>query len=142
MRERVRFADGVKELLGESGRVVVEVGPCNALAQLVRAQGHKVEVISLLAARGVESETAAVLRGVAKLWLEGVGVKWEELWRGERRRRVKLPTYPFERIRCWVDTNQSHKNPEPINPVIISEEDLIQEQLQIMSRQLELLRQS
>ncbi len=148
MRERVRFAAGVQELLGESGRVVVEVGPGNALAQLVRAQGHKVEVISLLAARGVESETEAVLRGVAKLWLAGVGVKWEELWRGERRRRVKLPTYPFERIRYWVDADpQINKIPEqpspeyPGNPVILSEDDLIQQQLQIMSKQLDLLNQ-
>jgi len=149
MRERVRFAAGVKELLGSNGRVVVEVGPGNALAQLVRAQGHKVEVISLLAARGVESETEAVLRGVAKLWLEGVGVKWEELWRGERRRRVKLPTYPFERIRCWVDVDhQINKVPQtinqehPENPVILSDDDLIQQQLRIMSKQLELLSQS
>ena len=148
MRERVRFAAGVKELLGESGRVVVEVGPGNALAQLVRAQGHKVEVISLLAARGVESETEAVLRGVANLWLAGVGVKWEELWRGERRRRVKLPTNPFQRIRCWVDADpQINKIPEqpnpehPVNPVILSEDDLIQQQLQIMSKQLDLLNQ-
>jgi len=144
MRERVRFADGVMELLGENGRVVVEVGPGNALAQLVRAQGHKFDVISLLAARGVASETEAVLRGVAKLWLEGVGVKWEELWRGERRRRVKLPTYPFERVRCWIDPDrQSNEIPEhPENPVILSEEDLIQQQLQIMSQQLELLSQA
>lgn len=142
MRERVRFADGVKELLGESGRIVVEVGPGNALAQLVRAQGHKVEVISLLAARGVESETEAVLRGVAKLWLEGVGVKWEEWWRGERRRRVKLPTYPFERIRCWVDVPQTINPEHPENPVILSEDEIIQQQLHIMSQQLELLNQS
>ncbi|MEN3329186.1 MAG: hypothetical protein V7638_3993 [Acidobacteriota bacterium] len=147
MRDRVRFADGVKELLGENGRVVVEVGPGNALAQLVRAQGHKVDVISLLAARGVASETEAVLRGVAKLWLEGVGVKWEELWRGERRRRVKLPTYPFERIRCWVDVDHQiskipQTNPEhPANPVILSEDEIIQQQLHIMSRQLDLLNQ-
>jgi acyl transferase domain-containing protein len=142
MRERVRFADGVKELLGEHGRIVVEVGPGNALAQLVRAQGDKVEVISLLAARGVESETEAVLQGVAKLWLEGVRVKWEELWRGERRRRVKLPTYPFERIRCWVDVPQTINPEHPENPVILSEDEIIQQQLHIMSQQLELLNQA
>jgi acyl transferase domain-containing protein len=61
------------------------------------------------------------------------------MWRGERRRRVKLPTYPFERVRCWIDP----ENPDhPQNPVILSEEDVIQQQLQIMSRQLELLSQS
>ncbi|HEV7473361.1 MAG TPA: beta-ketoacyl synthase N-terminal-like domain-containing protein [Pyrinomonadaceae bacterium] len=110
MRERVRFAAGVLEVLSESGRVVVEVGPGNALSGLVRqqAQGNGAAplVVSLLGGKGVEHEYEQVLRGVAQLWLEGVGVKWEELWRGERRQRVKLPTYPFERVRCWVDVNK------------------------------------
>ena len=37
-------------------------------------------------------------------------MKWEEWWRGERRRRVKLPTYPFERVRCWIDADQVSRN--------------------------------
>ena len=109
IRDRVRFAAGVLEVLSESGRVVVEVGPGNALSGLVRhqAQGNGAAplVMSMLGGK-VEHEYEQVLRGVAQLWLEGVGVKWEELWRGERRRRVKLPTYPFERVRCWVDENK------------------------------------
>ncbi len=113
MRERVRFAAGVREVLSESGRVVVEVGPGNALSGLVRqqAQGNGAAplVLSLLGGKRVEDEYEQVLRGVAQLWLEGVGVKWEELWRGERRQRVKLPTYPFERVRCWVDAKKDSR---------------------------------
>ncbi len=112
MRERVRFAAGVMEVLSESGRVVVEVGPGNALGGLVRqqAQGNGAAVVmSLLGWKLEEHEYEQVLRGVAQLWLEGVGVKWEELCRGERRRRVKLPTYPFERVRCWVDVNKTSR---------------------------------
>ena len=110
MRERVRFAAGARAVLNESGRVVVEVGPGNALSGLMRqqAQGNGAAplLVSLLGGKEVEHEYEQVLRGVAQLWLEGVGVKWEEMWRGERRRRVKLPTYPFERVRCWVDVNK------------------------------------
>jgi acyl transferase domain-containing protein len=140
MRERVRFGSGVTEVLAESARVVVEAGPGSGLSGLVRMQAHAAApvIVSLLGpnGRGVANEKEAVMRGLAKLWVEGVGVKWEELWRGEPRRRVKLPTYPFERVRCWIDADpQIH----PENPVILSEEDLMQQQLQIMSRQLELL---
>jgi acyl transferase domain-containing protein len=152
MRERVRFGAGVTEVLAESGRVVVEAGPGSGLSGLVRMQAHAAApvIVSLLGpnGRGVANEKEAVIRGLAKLWVEGVGVKWEELWRGERRRRVKLPTYPFERVRCWIDADpQTNKIPEqkhpdhPENPVILAEEDLMQQQLQIMSRQLELLSQ-
>jgi acyl transferase domain-containing protein len=134
----------VEQLLSDSERLLVELGPGSALRQLVGAR-----VVSLLGNKGNESELEEVLRGVAKLWLEGVGVKWEELWRGERRHRVKLPAYPFERVRCWIDADhQINKVPEqtnpehPVNPVLLSEDDLIQQQLHIMSQQLELLRQS
>jgi phthiocerol/phenolphthiocerol synthesis type-I polyketide synthase E len=148
MRRRVRFGAGVTEVLAESGRVVVEAGPGGGLSGLVRMQVHADPplVVSLLgpSGRGEANEREAVLRGLAKLWLEGVGVKWEELWRGERRWRVQLPTYPFERVRCWIDADRqvprtNHVNHE--NPVILSEEDLIKQQLQIISKQLELLNQ-
>jgi len=141
MRERVRFGAGVTEVFAESDRIVIEAGPGSGLSGLVRMQSNGVTPVSLLGAngRGVANEREAVIRGLAKLWLEGVGVKWEEMWRGERRRRVKLPTYPFERVRCWIDP----ENPDhPQNSVILSEEDVIHQQLQIMSRQLELLSQS
>jgi phthiocerol/phenolphthiocerol synthesis type-I polyketide synthase E len=148
MRQRVRFGDGVTEVLAESGRIVVEAGPGNGLSGLVRmhALATAPVLVSLLgpSGRGEANEREALMRGLAKLWLEGVAVKWEELWRGERRRRVKLPTYPFERVRCWIDPDrQINKIPEqPVNPVILSEDQLIQQQLQIMSQQLELLRQN
>jgi amino acid adenylation domain-containing protein len=40
---------------------------------------------------------------LADLWLSGDDPDWEELHQGERRRRVPLPTYPFERQRYWID---------------------------------------
>ena len=151
MRERVRFGAGVNEVLAESGRVVVEAGPGSGLSGLVRMQAHGEApvLLSLLgpSGRGEANEREAVVRVLARLWLEGLGVKWEELWRGERRRRVKLPTYPFERVRCWIDPDPINKIPEPrnpehpVNPQILSEEEIVQQQLQIMSSQLELLNQ-
>jgi acyl transferase domain-containing protein len=39
---------------------------------------------------------------LARLWLAGVEVNWEQLYAQERPRRVELPTYPFERRRYWV----------------------------------------
>jgi phthiocerol/phenolphthiocerol synthesis type-I polyketide synthase E len=151
MRERVRFGAGVNEVLAESGRVVVEAGPGSGLSGLVRTQvqGPAPVLLSLLgpSGRGEANESEAVVRALAKLWLEGVGVKWEELWHGERRRRAKLPTYPFERVRCWIDADPVNKIPEPknpeypANPEVSSEEQIMQQQLQVMSSQLELLNQ-
>jgi 3-oxoacyl-(acyl-carrier-protein) synthase/thioesterase domain-containing protein/aryl carrier-like protein len=40
---------------------------------------------------------------LAERWLTGAGVDWRRLHEGERRRRVPLPTYPFERRRFWIE---------------------------------------
>ncbi|MFP2933973.1 SDR family oxidoreductase, partial [Pyxidicoccus sp. 3LG] len=45
---------------------------------------------------------AGVLTTLGRLWLEGVEVDWEGMYEGQTRRRVPLPTYPFERQRFWV----------------------------------------
>ena len=110
MRERVRFAAMIDQVLAERDRVVVETGPGSGFGGLVKQQAQErdattVSVVSLLGvgASGMASEPERLLRGVGQIWTEGVAVKWEELWHGERRLRVALPTYPFERRRCWVE---------------------------------------
>ncbi|SDW03763.1 Acyl transferase domain-containing protein [Marininema mesophilum] len=36
-------------------------------------------------------------------WEKGAVVKWEALYEGERRLRIPLPTYPFEKRRYWLE---------------------------------------
>jgi acyl transferase domain-containing protein len=43
-----------------------------------------------------------MLATAGRLWLAGAPIDWPGLHGGERRRRVPLPTYPFERQRYWV----------------------------------------
>jgi hypothetical protein len=49
-----------------------------------------------------ESDRAAVLKAVGALWLAGRRVDWTALRGDEPRRRVPLPTYPFERQAFWL----------------------------------------
>jgi len=115
MRERVQFAAMIDQILAERDRVVVETGPGSGFGGLVKQQAQDrgsatVSVVSLLGAgaSGMASEPERLLRGVGQIWLEGVAVKWEALWHGERRLRVELPTYPFERRRCWVEAQKGN----------------------------------
>jgi len=50
-------------------------------------------------------------RALARMWLAGHTIDWASLHHGERRHRVPLPTYPFERRRFWIDPA-----PEPMTP--------------------------
>ncbi|HEV3458631.1 MAG TPA: amino acid adenylation domain-containing protein, partial [Thermoanaerobaculia bacterium] len=102
----VRFSDGLAELVAQPGRVLLEVGPGHTLSRLARrhpACGARVPVISTLPARGdATPEEAFLLGALGRLWLCGIEPDWAGLSAGERRRRVRLPTYPFERQRHWV----------------------------------------
>ncbi len=48
-------------------------------------------------------DTEAVLTALGRLWLEGVERGLERVPRRGTRRRVPLPTYPFERKRYWIE---------------------------------------
>ncbi|MDY7092284.1 MAG: amino acid adenylation domain-containing protein, partial [Acidobacteriota bacterium] len=114
LRHAVRFADGVETLV--SGRVagldgeapwLLEVGPGQALATLARKSAEPSKVLSSLPHPKVSRPAPAVLlETLGRLWLAGVEVDWRGFWDGQRRRRVPLPTYPFQRRRFWLDARK------------------------------------
>jgi phthiocerol/phenolphthiocerol synthesis type-I polyketide synthase E len=44
------------------------------------------------------------LHAVGQLWGRGCQVDWEMFYAGQRRCRLALPTYPFDRQRYWLQT--------------------------------------
>ena len=40
---------------------------------------------------------------LAALWIRGKTIDWEKLYAGEKRSRLPLPTYPFEKQRFWIE---------------------------------------
>lgn len=44
-----------------------------------------------------------LLQTICRLYISGAEVDWNELYKMEQRRRVSLPTYAFDRLRCWVE---------------------------------------
>ncbi len=113
MRGTVRFAEGLGELLQEPGRVYLEVGPGATLGTLVKqhpdAPAGAVTASALRRGSEGRSDVEHLLEAVGRLWLAGVEIDWERLRGDERRLRVPLPTYPFERQRYWVDPPKGGK---------------------------------
>jgi len=107
LRQTVRFSDCVRELLKEPNRVFLEVGPGQTLSTLVRQHSNEskeqIVLSSLRHPQEQKSDTAFILKTLGQLWLAGIEVDWSEFYKDERRHRVPLPTYPFERKRYWVD---------------------------------------
>ncbi|MCP4657222.1 MAG: AMP-binding protein, partial [bacterium] len=107
MCEAVRFADGLKTAVEDPDRILLEVGPGNTLSTLTRrhparSSGQTV-IASMRHRRDPQPDTAVLLTALGRLWLAGAGVDWSAFHAGERRRRVALPTYPFERRRHWIE---------------------------------------
>jgi amino acid adenylation domain-containing protein len=100
LRETVRFADGVARLLEDPRRVLLEVGPGETLGTFARRTGgaaDRVIVRSLPRADGPGPADLAFLDAAGALWAAGVAVDWSALRGGGARRKVALPTYPFDR---------------------------------------------
>jgi acyl transferase domain-containing protein/acyl carrier protein len=102
LRGCVRFADGLRRLQADRpGAVLLEVGPGSTLASLARQQltagSGSAVATSLRHPRETVDDRSFLLKAVGRLWLSGARVDWSGMSEGERRRRVPLPTYPFER---------------------------------------------
>jgi acyl transferase domain-containing protein/thioesterase domain-containing protein len=105
----VRFTEGVSSLRETRELLLLEVGPGQSLATSVvqhpttAAIPDTVAVASLRHSYDAQSDTAFFLNALGRLWLAGVKIDWAGFYGQERRRRVPLPTYPFERQRHWLE---------------------------------------
>jgi natural product biosynthesis luciferase-like monooxygenase protein/amino acid adenylation domain-containing protein/non-ribosomal peptide synthase protein (TIGR01720 family) len=113
MRQPVRFAAGLDTLQKEGYGVYIEVGPDQALTTLtkmhLRGSGPVRVVPSLPRAGSSASDHGTLLEALGTLWQAGLEVRWERFYAHERRQRLPLPTYPFERQLCrleprWAET--------------------------------------
>jgi acyl transferase domain-containing protein len=104
LRGTVRFADDLAVLLADPALVPLEVGPGATLASAARAVRSDAEVIASLAAprNGAAGDSRAMVAAAGRLWVRGVDLDWAAQHGGPRR-RIPLPTYPFERERYWIE---------------------------------------
>ncbi len=114
LRQCVRFSDGICQLLKEPDAIFLEVGPGNTLRVLCRQHldgpASRVVLSSMRHSHERQSDLDFSLSTLGHLWLAGVDIDWPALYAKEHRRRVPLPTYPFERARYWVDATGPSKS--------------------------------
>ncbi|HEY0510563.1 MAG TPA: MupA/Atu3671 family FMN-dependent luciferase-like monooxygenase [Thermoanaerobaculia bacterium] len=113
LRRTVRLAEGIGALLARPGAALLEVGPAQALsgaarqhpARAARTAGQVVLpcLPCLPHPKDPRDPFDTLLQALGGLWVAGVEVDWSAFHNGRRRRRVPLPTYPFQRQRHWID---------------------------------------
>jgi phthiocerol/phenolphthiocerol synthesis type-I polyketide synthase E len=111
LRHTVRFSDNLAALLDDSSTLVLEVGPGRTLGSLVTQHPVRRNEQPVLASlphpkNDPMSDLQFLMTTVGRLWLEGKALKWEAFYAQERRRRVSLPTYPFDHEKYVVEVAQ------------------------------------
>lgn len=111
LRQPVRFSQALQAALEDANKIFVEVGPGTNLSTSTRQHLPKTEdktmpyfvVDSLGHSSKQRPALESALNGLGKLWLYGAEPDLKKYYEREKRRRVPLPTYPFERKRYWID---------------------------------------
>jgi amino acid adenylation domain-containing protein len=96
LRATVRLGEGLRGLADDRQTLLLGVGPEERMPDTGRV------LASLGGAMGLPAP-ARLLSALGELWVAGVELDGPGFYRHERRLRVPLPTYPFERRRIWAE---------------------------------------
>ncbi|GAX39731.1 beta-ketoacyl synthase [Tolypothrix sp. NIES-4075] len=115
LRSPVEFAKSLKTLHASGYEVFVEIGPKPTLLGMGRNCLPDVEtrlIAFLPSLRQGQSDWRVLLQSLSELYVRGANVDWSGFDRDYPRRRVVLPTYPFQRQRYWVEKAESQPQVE------------------------------
>nr|QEO74256.1 Beta-ketoacyl synthase [uncultured bacterium] len=102
LRQPVRFAQGIDTARQKGCSVFLEVGPKPILLALAQQCLDDEDLVWLPSLRPGLPDWERMLTTLASLYVRGAPVDWPGFDRDYRRRRVALPTTPFQRQRYWL----------------------------------------
>ena len=107
LRGTVRFAQGLQTLFEKGPQIFIESGPGKTLMTFAKQQSGResanLALSTIRAPKATDPDTRFFAATLAQLWVAGVPVDWAAYHADVARLRVPLPTYPFARVRHWVD---------------------------------------
>lgn len=113
-RQTVRFADAIQTLYQRGYRVFLEIGPAPTLT-VMSAHCLANDAVLLPSLRKGRDDWRELLETLGRLDQLGASIDWEAFDRDYPRRRIPLPTYPFERQRYWFETGvDQHAAPSTV----------------------------
>nr|AGH69801.1 NRPS-PKS [Nostoc sp. 'Peltigera membranacea cyanobiont'] len=106
IRQPVRFYQGMQTLADAGYEFFLEIGSTDTMIGMGKRCLPKGTGTWLASLKKDESEWRSLLDSLATLYVSGWEINWTEFDRHYPRRRVALPTYPFQRKRCWLEPSE------------------------------------
>ena len=100
-REPVELATAVRTLANLETGLLLEIGPHGVLGPMAALGWPHTEPPAVIPSQRRDGNGDFV-GAVADAYEAGLEIAFEGLFVGERRRRVSLPAYPFQRVRSWT----------------------------------------
>jgi amino acid adenylation domain-containing protein len=123
IHDTVRFSDAVAQVLEIPHAIFIQVGVDKAgtlfLSQHPDFKPDNNYMSMVKHQKDIKTDFQYLIERLGELWLKGVPIDWDKVWQREKRKRVSLPTYSFEKQRCMKEVNPykiaaemlSQKNP-------------------------------
>ena len=106
-REAIRFSDGMQALSREGYKLFIEIGPSPTLCGMASKCLPGDSSIFLPSLRRGRADWQQMLQTLASLYVRGVDMDLAAMDRDFPRRKVALPSYPFQRERYWIDVEDA-----------------------------------
>ena len=101
------------EVTKNENPLFLEIGGRGVLGNAIGNLNRKYEVVT--AFDGTAS--GCLLDAMQKLYAAGAKIDWQKFYDGQTHYRVELPTYPFEKTRCWVRTTGVRQVEQPTRKI-------------------------
>ncbi len=103
LRNTVRFQQAIAAVYEQGYRVFLEIGPTPILVAMGAQCVPVGDSLWLPSLRPDQKDSAQIAESLANLYVRGSPIQWNKVDQNYNRRRLALPTYPFQRDRYALE---------------------------------------
>ncbi len=144
--DTVKFDEAVLEIVNDPEYTIIEIGASNKLTQFIKRFPSRLKEQVILSCVTNDNLVAlnqkSTLQVLSVLWENGFNVDWQMFYYHEKRKKISLPAYPFQRERYWITPAKAtaliEKNISTDQQITNSSQDIINNQRSDSNNYLEI----
>ncbi|MGD9824694.1 amino acid adenylation domain-containing protein, partial [Desulfobacter sp.] len=110
IRSTVKFEESIRTLHDHGCDLFLEIGPNPVLSGMAKTILPKEDVYFAASLKRGIKDARSVLEGLGVLYTQGVTIDWGKQSEPCHKTVLSLPTYPFQRKRCWLEEKNIQQN--------------------------------